>query len=124
MSTPIACTGAFKPAHPAAHKYQANLSGAAITNLLQALIDPSFCKRHRGIAGSLLAIVFDLTSVILEKRERAHGMRARLKNSVGILQRVGSFPGRLDADIEAAVRGNWVIAFDHRDSSGCAGILA
>jgi hypothetical protein len=124
MSTPIAYTGTYKPAHPAAQKYQANLSGAAIANLLQALIDPSFCKRHSGIAGSLLAIVFGLTSVRLEKRARAHRMSARPENSVRILQRVGSLPSRLDAYIEAAVRGNWEIALDHHESSVCAGILS
>ena len=124
IRSPIARTGTLKPARPAAHKYRAQLSNAVIANLLQALIDPRFCKRHSGIAGSLLAIVFGLTSVILENRARAHRMRARLKNSVRILQRVGSLPSRLDAYIEAAVRGNWEIALDHHESSVCAGILS
>jgi hypothetical protein len=124
IRSPIARTGTLKPARPAAHKYQVHLSGAVIADLPQALIDPRFCKRHSGIAGSLLAIVFGLTSVILEKRARAHCMSARPENSVRILQRIVSFAGWLDAYIEAAVRGNWEIALDHHESSVCAGILS
>jgi hypothetical protein len=124
IRTPIARTGTLKPARLAADKYQVHLSGAVIVNLLQALIDPRFCKRHSGIAGSLLAIVFGFTSEILKKRANAHRMSARPENSVRILQRVGSLPSRLDGYIEAAVRGNWEIALDHHESSVCAGILS
>jgi len=120
----IARTDSLKPVRPAAHKYQAHLRDTVIADLIQALIDPRFCKRHSGIAGSLLAIEFGFTSVILKKRANAHRMNARPENNVRILQRVGSFPSRLDAYIEAAVQGNWEIALDHRKSSVCPGILS
>ena len=124
MRSLISRPSTAKPARPALHKYQAHLSGTVVANLLQTLIDPRYRKRHRGTAGISLTVVFGTTSVILEKRTRAHRMRARLKNSVRISQCVGSFPGRLDAYIEATVWGNWVIAGDHHGSTICAGILS